>query len=285
MFRKNRSFATSAALVTVLALGIASGVALPASAQFSRHGSGGGHVSSFSSGHVSHGSIPFGHGSSFGGHGSTIFNHGSHFYGHDGFRSRSSFFLGLSFGNYYPFYPYYSYYSPYYDPFYYPIYRTAYVDERPVYIERDSYDRRSPGAVRGDDDYYLYRRPSPLKRDAALADAVSDIEKGFLTDDIALIERHVESGGTISVRSRDRSAKSLKAAEYLEMTRGAVKEMKTVSYKLDSVDLVRDGEARVYGTHTLKMDNGDEKRFEVSFLLKRREDKWWIVEAGAGAVR
>ncbi len=272
MFRINRNFVFNTAVVAVLALGLAGGVSGRASAQFFSLGSRN-HHSGFS-----------------GGFGSHHFSHGTSFFGSFGFRPSHNSFLSFSFGNCYPYYSYYPYYSNFYDPFYcspayYPVYRTVYVDDRPSYVERDRYDRSTPGAVRGDDDYYLYRRPSPLKRDPSLSDAVSDIEAAFAKDDSALLERHVDAAATISVRGREKSAKSLKGSEYLEITRGALKEMKTVSYKLDSVDLVREGEARVYGIHTLKTDKGDEKRFEVSFLLKKIDEKWMIVEAGASAAR
>jgi hypothetical protein len=272
MFRINHSFVFNTAVVAVLALGLAGGVSRSADAQ-SRNLGFRGHHTSF-----------------IGGFGSHHFSHGTSFFGSFGFRPSYNSFLSFSFGNCYPYYDYYPYYSRFSDPFYYspsyyPAYRTVYVDDRPIYVERDGYDRRTPGAVRGDDDYYLYRRPSPLKRDPSLSDALSDIEAAFTKDDPVLLERHVDAAATISVRGREKSAKSLKGSEYLEMTRGAIAEMKTITYKLDSVDLVREGEARVYGIHTLKTDKGDEKRFEVSFLLKKIDDKWMIVEAGAGAAR
>lgn len=292
MSRIKWSSVFGSAPVMVLALVLAGGVSDRASAQRGGH-TFGGHAGSFTPSHSSIGSSFIGHGSTFGAHGSSIGSHGSTFFGHGssffdhGARfvhhggSHTSFFFGLSFG--YPYYyGYYPYYDPFYYPVYYPIYRPVYVEDRPVYVEPD---RRSPGAVHGDDDYYLYRRPSPLKRDQALADAVADIERAFANDDVMLLERHVDSGANILVRSRDRDGKSIKGGEYLDMTRGALHEMKTVSYKLDSVVLVRDGEARVNGVHVLKMENGDERRFDVHFLLKRHDDKWFIAEAGAGGAR
>ena len=39
------------------------------------------------------------------------------------------------------------------------------------------------------------------------------------------------------------------------------------------------------GVHVLKAENGDEKRFDVNFVLKKSDSRWIIVEAGATAIR
>lgn len=193
----------------------------------------------------------------------------------------SSFFFGLSFGGYYPYY-----YDPFWYPGYayypYPLYRTVYVDE-PVYVEtryRES-DHRY-----GDDDYYLHRRYSAAKPDIAVTDAVADIERGFLNGDCTLIERHIDTKESIRIYARDRSAKSIKGSEYANMTRDAFKDMKTISYHLDRVQPAGSGTWSCSGIHVIRAENGDEKRFEVNFVLRKEGgDHWVITEAGASAAR
>jgi hypothetical protein len=204
---------------------------------------------------------------------------------HKSFRHHSgtSFFFGLSFGGYYPYYPYY--YDPFWYPDYayypYPAYRTVYVDE-PVYVERRY---RGPDEKYGDDEYYLHRRYSSAKPEVALSDAVADIETAFLKGDAPLLERHIETRDSIRIYARDRSTKSVKGSEYFEMTRDAMKDMKTVSYHLDRIQPAGGGAWSASGIHVLRAENGDEKRFEVNFVFRKTGDRWVIAEAGASAIR
>ena len=201
---------------------------------------------------------------------------------HGGYRypRRSSFFFGLSYGSYYPYY-----YDPFWYPGYatypYPVYRTVYVDE-PAYVERRY---REPEYLRGDDDYYLHRKYSSTKPEPGISEVVADIEQAFVKGDCGLLERHIETKDSIRIYSRDRSNKTVKGSEYVGMTRDAMKDMKTVSYKLDHIQEAGRGTWSAAGIHVIKAENGDEKKFDVNFLLRKSGDRWIIVEAGASSVR
>jgi hypothetical protein len=256
--------------------GFSSGTHFGAGTSF--HSSGGG--TSFRPSSSFGGSGGFRSGSSFGGSFSgRSFHSGGLFHDSFRFRPRNSFFFGFSFGGYYPYY-----YDPFWYPGYsyypYPVYRTVYVDEH-AYVER----RYRDDIKYGDDDYYLHRRYSSIRPDIAVTDTIADIEKAFLNGDGALLERHVDTKESIRIYARDRSSKSLKASEYIDMTRDAFKDMKTVSYHLDRVQPAGNGVWSASGIHVLRAENGDEKRFEVNFVLRKAGDRWIIVEAGASATR
>jgi hypothetical protein len=219
----------------------------------------------------------FGH-MSFGGHPrfhSSFFSSRPFRFHHD----RTRFFFGLSFG-----FPYYGYYPPVYyapDYYYYPAYPPKVVYN--VYPDyRPSYAPPSRKAGRDDaDEYYLNRRPSPLRQDTALAQAVNDIQTAFRTGDITPLEPHVIAADKLIVQSQGRTRRTLTGSEYLDMTREALKEMHTVRFMLDQVEPGSNGAQLVYGTHVLRGDDGKEKVFRVSFVLKKSADKWIITEVSA----
>ena len=94
--------------------------------------------------------------------------------------------------------------------------------------------------VRGDDDeYYLNAKlkpKGPMDKDAALAEAVKDIAAAFRSGDSATLEKHIVMGGNIVLQNKGRTRQNIAAANYLEMTREAIKSMKTVSYTLPNVE-------------------------------------------------
>lgn len=261
---------------------------------------GGGHIGG-GSGHIGGGHIGGGGshigGSHFGGYGGSHYYSGGHsgYYGsrysHYGYpRYGSSFYFSLGFG-----YPYYWDYWPpyYYDPYYVrPIYY-IYDDYAPVYHERiyrDEPEYRSH--ERGDDsDYYLWRRPhhdtaeprrsSDLPKDPALTEAIGDIEKAFLVEDVALMERHIVTTESIRITSSNRSPSTLSGSDYIDRTRDAFKSMHTRTFELNRTEPLAQGEWRVSGTHTFKRDDETIHRFEVSFILRRAGDRWVIKQVGA----
>jgi hypothetical protein len=242
------------------------------------------HVGGFGHGGFSHVG-GFGHGG-FSGGGFRHFGHGG--FDHDRFHGHSNFFFGIDVGFgyplydpfYYPYYPYYSYPYPYPyaipDPYY--VDPPVYMAPAPAYVPAPPRrDYRS-----GDDDYYLYRRPaSSQPKDPGLTQAVADIEIGFRTGDIAQVEKHVLADEKLTVRSAGHAEQSMDGGAYLDRTRDAFKEMKTVRYELDRFSPAGEGAWKVEGTHVLRRDDGTERRYHVHFLLKRHGDMWMIAEVGA----
>lgn len=135
-------------------------------------------------------------------------------------------------------------------------------------------------------DYYLNRKVSPLQKEPGLAQAVRDIETAFRNGDIRLIEKHVDRDGTLTLMSMGRSRRQLSVAEYVGMTKDAFGSIKTVSYTLDKVEPASGGAYIAYGKHVLKGDEGADRVFNVSFVLKKTTDangaeRWIITEVSA----
>lgn len=135
-----------------------------------------------------------------------------------------------------------------------------------------------------DDGYYLHQKPKPpsvLDKNPDLAAAIRDIETAFRTGDSRQLERHVVTTETIILQAKGRTRKPLPAADYLEMTREAMKVLKTVRYDLDKVEPASNGAWMAYGTHVLRGEDGTEKSFNVGFVLKKRGDQYVVTEVSA----
>jgi hypothetical protein len=138
-----------------------------------------------------------------------------------------------------------------------------------------------------DSDYYLHQKPkpkTPLDKDALLAEAVKDIEFAFQSGDVARLEKHIVPTDMLTLQAKGRTRKPLAAAAYLQMTRDALAEMKTVKYELNKVEPASNGAWMVYGTHVLRNEDGKEKKFSVAFVLKKRGELYVITEVSADPV-
>jgi hypothetical protein len=131
------------------------------------------------------------------------------------------------------------------------------------------------------DEYYLHRKPTPQQKDPSLSQAVTDIENAFRTGNTASLERHIDVKETLTLQIKDTNRKPLPAADYLAMTRDALKVMNTVEYKLNHVEPASNGAMMVYGNHVVRGDQGVEKVFNVGFILQKRGETWMITEVSA----
>jgi hypothetical protein len=277
---------TSAVVAALLVLASSGAVAQRGGRGFGGggHFGGGSHVSGFGhAGGFSH-SLGGGHvgGSHFGGSiGSHVghIDHGHFFHGDRFHGGGTSIFLGFGFGTGY-YYPSYWYPYPYWYPDTYPVYVP---DPYPVYVEPSA--SSVPTSRSGDNDYYLYRRPTVLPKDPELTAAIADIERAFRDNDIVLLERHVADDETIGVLSRGHTRQSFKGAEYLDKTREAYKSLKTVKFDLSQAEPVDHGDWRVSGTHVFKREDGKEVRFAVSFVFHKSHDRWMIREVSADPIQ
>lgn len=210
--------------------------------------------------------------------------------------SRFSLSLGFGFGSFGGYWYSPAYYAPaYYWPSYYDsVYYAAPVRPAVIYdvypdAERDyrSYERTTPPrpsrAEDEENDYYLYRKPTP-KPEPALKSAVEDIEDAFRTGDTALLERHIRLSEQIPILVGDRITRRVTGEEYVKMTRGALAEMKTASYKLTRIEPASGGNWRAVGTHVVRTEDGKDKTYEVQFILRKSGDTWLIDEVGGELV-
>lgn len=150
--------------------------------------------------------------------------------------------------------------------------------------------RRAPPPLKtaedDSNDYYLNRKTSPLRKDPGLALAVRDIETAFRNADIRLIEKHLDASEKLTLMAMGRSRRQLEVSTYLEMTKDAFSNIKTVSYNLDKVEPASGGAWMAYGKHVLKGDDSAQQIFNVGFVLKKTTDangaeRWLITEVSA----
>lgn len=147
-------------------------------------------------------------------------------------------------------------------------------------------NRRAPAVVpsRTSDqvnDYYLHRKPSAATKDPTLAAAIGDIEAAFRTGNTATLEKHVDRSGKLVLQVKGTTRQEMSAQDYLEMTRDALKVMKTARYELNKVQPASNGAVMVTGTHALRTEDGHEKTFTVGFILKQSSGQWLITEVSA----
>ena len=190
------------------------------------------------------------------------------------------------YGYYDPFDPYYPYatyaYYPHHHDFYYwyprpvvlvtppALWITLWIDDRPSY----RYSR--------DDDYYPYME----RVRGSLGRAVQDIERGWRSEDIDLLMRHVHPDWDIRVLYKDEYSHTLSARQFEELTRDAFGTTRTEGFRVNSVKRHRDEEtAVVKGVHTLRDPNGERRVVYVVYLLEEARDRygdwdWYIREVG-----
>ena len=158
--------------------------------------------------------------------------------------------------------------------------------QEPTY-QRASNPPQSRSANPDDSEYYLHKKAKPktaLEKDPLLAEAVADIEAAFRTANAARLEKHIVATDMLTLQAKGRTRKPLAAAVYLQMTKEAFTDMKTLKYDLSSVEPASNGAWLVYGTHVLRTEEGAQKTFNVAFVLKKRGEAYVITEVSADPV-
>lgn len=158
-----------------------------------------------------------------------------------------------------------------------------YLDEIRVRDAQRAGTNRRP-ATDDDASYYLHQKPKPktmVEKDPSLSQAVANIERAFRTGDIKTLEPHVVRNENLILASKGQTRKPLSGDTYLELTRDALKNMKTLKFELASAEPASNGAVLVYGTHVLQAEDGKGLSFSVGFVLKKRGDQWFISEVSA----
>src|SRR5687768_13275781 len=154
-------------------------------------------------------------------------------------------------------------------------------------------DAQRAGTARrssSDDDasYYLHQKPKSrtmVEKDPSLSQAVANIERAFRTGDLRSLEQHVNPKENLTLASKGQTRKPLLGETYLELTRDALKNMKTLKFELGSAEPASNGAVLVYGTHVLQAEDGKGLSFSVGFVLKKRGEQWLINEVSADPVK
>jgi hypothetical protein len=77
----------------------------------------------------------------------------------------------------------------------------------------------------------------------------------------------------------------LDTADYIDMTRDALDNTKTVQFSLDSVKRRADGVSEARGKHLYARRDGKNRAVYVSYVLEKRDKSYYITEVGASPDR
>lgn len=175
--------------------------------------------------------------------------------------------------------PYRVCYTPYwyYDPCppFIAVYRVVYLPPPPITYVEVPVVLYSP--------YYLERTPQqPDERQTLL----SDLRALWKLRDIRFLERYVRSGGYIAVYLDGKYAYSLPGEDYLEMTRDALRAIKTEEITFYQVNQRGTNQLVVRGEHRyIDEATGMVKVVYVSYTFERAEGRWYLSEVGSSARR
>ncbi|CUU01971.1 hypothetical protein GBSOP10_101423 [Armatimonadetes bacterium GBS] len=175
--------------------------------------------------------------------------------------------------------PYRVCYTPYwyYDPCppFIPVYRVVYLPPtRVVYVEVPVYVETP---------YYLDRTPRNHDERQAI---LSDLRALWKLRDIQFIERYIRPNSHIAVYLEGKYAYSLPAEDYLEMTRDALRVIKTEEISFYRVTKRGENQLVVRGEHRYIDDaTGMLKVVYVSYTFEYADGRWYLSEVGSSATR
>lgn len=149
------------------------------------------------------------------------------------------------------------------------------------------------------DDYYLNRqttdsgyrigetnvsRPSSPSSapttDSAVQSASDDIHKAWQDGNIDLLAKHVRPDSQLAIYLRGQYQYSLDTGAYLDMTRDAFHNTKTVSFTLDHVTRKQNGVYSVTGQHVYKDNQNQQHTVYISFVLEKTDKDYFITQVG-----
>jgi hypothetical protein len=108
--------------------------------------------------------------------------------------------------------------------------------------------------------------------------AVKDLTKAWLDGDDALFSKHLSKSGRIAVYLRGKYQYSLDSADYLDMTRDALRATKTVDFQVVSVSRKEEGIYTVSALHVYQDKKDDSKTVRVSYVLERENSSYVITQ-------
>jgi hypothetical protein len=132
----------------------------------------------------------------------------------------------------------------------------------------------------GADDYYLVKGYQ-----SDLRDTLNDISQAWESRDVEKFMDRVSQDDNVAVYIKDEYAYSLSWQDYHDMTRDAMKSIKTRSFDIYSTKQRDNGDVVAYAKHVYTDREGKEKSVYVSYTLHKSNGEWFITEAGASSDR
>jgi hypothetical protein len=166
-------------------------------------------------------------------------------------------------------------YTPYwyYDPCppFIPAYRVIYV-QRPmvIYVEIP---------VEVPTVYYLER---PQREPDAREVLLGDLRRAWIYRDSTLIEKYLRPNSYIAVYLDGQYAYSIPVQDYRDLTRDAVRSIKTDRITFDKMFKRGDSQWVVYGVQEYVDEmTGAERKVYLMYVFEREFDRWYLVEVGS----
>jgi hypothetical protein len=200
--------------------------------------------------------------------------------------SHGGFFVYYRFGNfrfeygYYYIYPepYRVVYAPYwyYDPCppFVTVYRVVYLPPRPhtVLVE-------VPIVV--ETPYYLERRPLDSQQQL-----LSDLRAAWMLRDPSYLTRYIRPESYIAIYLDGQYAYSLPAQDFIEMTRDAIRAVRTEQIRFYRIAKRGDTQLVVRGEHQYIDDaTGVRRLVYIQYTFEQVDGRWYLIEAGSSANR
>jgi hypothetical protein len=200
--------------------------------------------------------------------------------------SYGGFFVYYRFGNFrfeYGYYyispdPYRVVYAPYwyYDPCppFVVVYRVVYLPPRPhtVLVEVPIYVETP---------YYLERRPPDSQHQM-----LSDLRAAWLLRDPSYLTRYIRPESYIAIYLDGQYAYSLPAQDYIQMTRDAIRAVRTEQIRFYRVAKRGETQLVVRGEHQYTDDaTGVRRLVYIQYTFEQVDGRWYLIEAGSSANR
>ncbi|BCW95796.1 MAG: hypothetical protein WHS44_07420 [Fimbriimonadales bacterium] len=198
----------------------------------------------------------------------------------------SGYYVSYRFGNlrfgyqYYYIYPdpYRVVYAPYwyYDPCppFLVVYRVVYLPPRPhtVLVEVPIYVETP---------YYLERRPLDSQQQL-----LSDLRAAWMLRDPSYLTRYIRPESYISIYLDGQYAYSVPAQDYIDMTRDAIRAVRTEQIRFYRVTRRGETQLVVRGEHQYIDDaTGVRRLVYIQYTFERVDGRWYLIEAGSSANR
>ena len=121
--------------------------------------------------------------------------------------------------------------------------------------------------------------PDPDKHlDEGAAEALRDIEQGWLAGDVPLIARHVAEGGAMAIYKDGYFSHALLTREFLALTQEAMASVRTLEHRFLRPEVISRNEVRAQAEHTFIGRDGSECCERLIYTLRRPRRRWLIAE-------
>jgi chemotaxis protein histidine kinase CheA len=160
------------------------------------------------------------------------------------------------------------------------------VDTEVVRIPEPALPEPPMEVVQLDDPELAATPPSPserLARVATLAEVIDDVERAWITENLALLMQHLRRDIDLEIYRDGKFATALRPEEFEAKTAEAFRRFDTVSLRFAAPRSLSATEAVAAAEHRYRERDGRERRVRIVYAFIKEGDAWWI--AGIDTIR